>query len=244
MKTIKLFNKDYQYPTCWQDITIADYQRIHKQIKDYNENDDGLKELLQQINLISSYTKIPVNVLKTEKTSKIIEMVNDLKFLHTDIPSEQIVEFEFNGIKYNVMQSLINQQFQDFISLENLVQQDEILDVMHLIIAVMARKSVDETLDDYDVQARAEQFKSLSITVANNVSVFFYHCVKKYEQLSRLYSNPEGLIQVKAEEVMSYMKNLDGKGLLTRLQVGIIRRYLKYMLPRWKKCLHSTQDKS
>jgi len=239
MKKIRLLNKEYSYPTSWEDISIADYQRIQHQLKQYEEDEDDIKDLLNKINLISAYTYIPIHVLKTEKTSKVIEMVADLKFLTTEIPSEHIVEFEFKGEKYNVMQTLIAAQFQDYISLENLIQQDDLINVMHLIVAVISRKSDSETLDDYDVKARAEEFKALPITIANNISVFFYQCAKNYERISQLYSNPDQVVDIKVEELMNSLINSAGKGLLTRLQIGIIRRYIKYIVPKWKKYLRT-----
>lgn len=246
MKTITINEKDYQIPTCWNDVTIRAYQRIYKQINEITADDtDDVFELIErQINLISAYTGIPVEELNTSKTDDVLEIVNILSFLFDEPESKQIVEFEHNNVKYNVMQTLINQQFQDYISLENLLQQENLIDVLHLIVAVLSRASDTESLSDYDVHLRAEEFKDLPFPIANNISVFFYHFVKNLEQTFQLYSNPEALVEMLTEEAISSMKNSDGKGLLTKLQIGIIQKYLKYMKREWMKSLRSIQESS
>lgn len=248
MKTVELLGKNYTYPTNWDDVTISDYQRIRKYIDEFNDVEqveaDDLNDLLKQINLIAAYTNIPVQTLRKEKPSKLFNMINDLKFLSTDIPSKQVVEFVFKDKTYSVIQSLLNQEFQDYISLENLIQQDNLIAVLHLIVSVLSRERFDETLDDYDVHQRGELFKDLPITVANNIAVFFYQCAKSYSITSQLYSNPEELVETKLNELTICLNELDGKGWLTRLQVGIIRRYIKYIKPKWMKSLRSIVPKS
>ena len=247
MKTIELLNKKYEYPTSWRDVSVMHYQKIHSVIEKQKEEDDDediLKSINNQIEVISMYTNIPVDVLKKEEPKKMVEFMQDLQFLKEEIPSKQINEFTFKDDKYIVIQSLMKTEFQDFVSLENILQRDNFIGNLHWILAVMCRKAVDETLDDYDVEERAKEFLALDMVTVNNIAVFFYTLEKIYRLNSALSSNPKEMIEAKIAEVdMNFSKKRDGLGLLTRLQIGIIRLWYKSYVRLVRKSYISTPAK-
>src|SRR5690606_22956783 len=85
-----------------------------------------------------------------------------------------IHEFTHNGQKYSVINHLLNAQSQDFISLMALEKDNEKHPWRGLAkkIAILAKKE-GETLDDYDIQERSNQFLDLSITIAKSLDSFF-----------------------------------------------------------------------
>lgn len=234
MKRVILNGLEYNIPTSWEDITIKDYQRIYKQIGIYNESVKKEKinefdDVMEIIKLISVYSSIPEKELKIANINDVVGIINDMSFIKDEIPSKQIVEFKFKNKTYNVIQSLHKQQFQDYVSLENIIQRGNNVENMHYILAIMAREGVDETLDDYDVDERAKEFLNLDIITANNISVFFSSLEKVYTQISTLYSHPKEVIQMKAQEVMNSLNALDGQGWFTRWQIGITKRLIIYL---------------
>lgn len=248
MKRVILNELEYHIPTSWDDITIKDYQRIYKQIGKYNESMeedtvDKFEDIYESIRLISAYSDIPEKELKIANINDVIGIINDMSFIKKEIPSKQIVEFKFKNKVYNVIQSLHKQQFQDFVSLENILQRGNNIDNMHYILAIMAREGVDETLDDYDVDERAKEFLNLDIITANNISVFFSSLEKVYTQISTLSSHPKEVIQMKAQEVMNFLKEQDGQGWFTRWQIGITKRLVKYLEKRSMKYFTSRVPK-
>lgn len=234
MKRVILNELEYYIPTSWDDITIKDYQRIYKQIGNYNESvkEEKINEfddVMESIKLVSAYSSIPEKELKIANISDVIGIINDMSFIKEEIPSKQIVEFKFKNKVYNVIQSLHKQQFQDYVSLENILQRGNNVENMHYILAIMSREGIDETLDDYDVDERAKEFLNLDIITANNISVFFSSLEKVYTQISMLSSHPKEVIQMKAQEVMSSLNALDGQGWYTRWQIGITKRLVSYL---------------
>lgn len=234
MKRVILNELEYIIPTSWDDITIKDYQRIYKQIGIYNESVKEKKinefdDVMESIKLVSAYSSIPEKELKIADISNVIGIINDMSFIKEEIPSKQIVEFKFKNKLYNVIQSLHKQQFQDYVSLENILQRGNNIENMHYILAIMSRIGVEETLDDYDVDERANEFLNLDIITANNISVFFSSLEKVYTQISMLSSHPKEVIQMKAQEVMNSLNELDGQGWYTRWQIGITKRLVSYL---------------
>jgi hypothetical protein len=227
-KIIKLGNTEYSIPTSWDDITLGHYQTIYRKLKvgDTIEN-------------ISAYTNIPVNVIKTSQRDHIAPILNCLQFMLTDIETKQINEFTHNGVYYTVMQSLYNSQFQDYVSLQNIIQYDESngVDVLHKVLAVMCRTSVSETLDDYDVDVRANEFKSLPFPIANNIGAFFLRFSESLQMISSLYSEIPNLIQKEIEA--SYSKEWVGKALLTKLRIIVSQIYIRYMYRQLLKSYNS-----
>lgn len=241
MKEIILNKKSYNIPESWYDITIKHFQEIYNGNKE--EEDETITKLNKQFRTLSLYTSIPVDELKHGNIKEVSEISNYLTFITEEIPSKQITEFEHNGIKYNVVQGLSKQQFQDYVSLENVLQHSNRIDQLHYILAILARKSPEETLDDYDVDERAKEFLSVDIVTAHNVSLFFSALGKVYNTHGTIYSNPQKLIKMKSKEVQESFSTMQvGKGWFMNFVIGIMKRWITYLEKRAMKYFQSSQQ--
>lgn len=225
-------------PQSWDDISVKTYQRImalskpeimqDKEEKEYEEN--FFDEINYQIKMLSIYLDCDEKLVRNMDSNEMSSIIkNDLKFLKEELPEQPINEFTFKGQRYVVVPSLLKTQFQNFVSLENLLQHSDFIKVIHYVVAVMARKSETETLDDYDVEERAKEFLELPITTANRVSVFFYRFGKNFETVMQLYSNPELIIREKLKEIMIILKPQVGRGWFTNFVNSILRRLIIFL---------------
>ena len=229
MKTITLNRIKYQCPTKWGDITLRQQIKVSQDA----DKEDNFKILA----LMSGYCDIPMDVLKKVRFSQVQKVFKNLAFLKdVEIPKKAIVDFEFKGEKYTIVDSLMNEEFQDWVSCETAFQnhKDNIWDALPYLIAVLAKRE-GESLDDYDLDERAELLKDIPIDIANGISVFFSANVKLSKLSSLLYSNRNLIVQQKVEEVLSTLNKQDGGGLLTRWLRGILRWYTKYLKRVWMK---------
>jgi hypothetical protein len=166
MKKIQFNNKSYDIPTKWEEVTLE--QQI--EVSEIATNNQSVRML----SILSAYTGIPVNELKKSKTSKLMTVLNKLTFINTPIPNTPIIKFKFSGETYYISESFIDQEFQDYVSIQTIIAEykENIWKSTPHILAVMAKKE-GESLDDYDVNKRAELFKKLPLNIVNGVNTFF-----------------------------------------------------------------------
>jgi len=244
MKTITFNNKKYKCPTSWDEITLE------QQIKVSKDTEHFKTDTTKRIALISGYLGIDVDEVRKSDVKTIAPLFKHLSFLNTPIPEEPQHEFMFKGEKYYVAQNLVMQEFQDFVSLENILHdtKDNVMEALPYILAILAKRKKDndefESIDDYDVEQRAELFKQLPISIANGIAVFFYASESLSMAISQLSSNQNQAIQRKADEVLSTLKPQRGQGLFTRWLIGMLRIYMKFIKRRATKYFTSIQRKS
>ena len=149
MKTIEFSGKKYQCPESYKDISLKMAVEAHN----LSQNEKYVKA----VGVLSAYTKIPVEDLKKAKTTMLVEVMKNIAFINTPISEEPLFEFEYKGDKYNILESVTKNQFQDYISLQTVVQmyKDDNWKQLSYIIAIMAKKQ-GETLDSYDIEERAK----------------------------------------------------------------------------------------
>jgi len=244
MRSIELNNKKYIIPEKWSEVTLR------MQMKVSADTEKISIEELKKYAILSGYAGIPVEELKHANISNLNEMFKALKFLNTEITTEPIIEFDFNGKHYYCGQNLVDMEFQDFISIENLLTEysGHTYDALPTILAIMCKQKkangVLESIDDYNVQERAKEFMDLPITIAQSLSLFFSTSEIMFSNSIQLFSNPESLKEImekQIEEAMNTLKQLGGKGLLTRWLAGILRWYLKYIRRQLRKHYTSIQ---
>lgn len=227
MKKIKIKKVEYSCPENWHEITLRQQLEVSK----LNEKYTG--EIDRKLAILSAYANIPMDILKTEKIDRMVELFNCIKFISEDLPHVQLIEFDFNGKHYYTGQNLLESEFQDFISIQNAIESysGDTFNALPIIIAIMAKqKKADgtlESLDDYDVHKRAEEFMDLPITTANSIAFFFASSIRLQENLIQFYSNPKELAMKQIEEVENILKKQDGQAWHIRLLYGILRRYIK-----------------
>lgn len=235
MKEIQINGKKYQCPESWDEITLE------KQIEVNNYIDTFTNKSVKSIAMLGGYLGIPLDVLKKMKLSDANKLAKKVKFLNEKMPDKGITEFDFNGSHYYFGQNLMDVEFQDYVSIQNAMQNvsGDTLQVLPTLMAIMCkRKKPDgtlESLSDYDVDKRAEEFKKVPITVANSLSVFFYQNIITSQIISQLYSNPKEVAQKKIDECKNTIRSQAGRGLLMRWLRGTSLYYLKFIEKRLDK---------
>ena len=235
MKELELQGSLYIVPTSWKEVTLE------RQIYVVENNDKYTTETQKKIGILSGYSGIPFPILKKINVSELKELFTTMKFINEPLPKTAISEFTFNGSRYYVGQNLLEQEFQDYISLQNTYQEYKGKETLALptIIAILSRKKLDngllETLDDYDLNKRIEEFKKIDLVTANSLSLFFSQNIRELSVLFQQFSNPKEILEMKMDEVESTLKKQVGQGWLTKCVNGILRIYLKYIRRRLNK---------
>lgn len=236
MKTFKFKNNNYNVPTVWDEVTLKQQVEVSKIA--------SKEQHIKQIALVAAYTGIDIHELKKTNIKELQPLFNLIKFVSEELPTEPIERFEYKGEEYNITDTLLNAEFQDFISLENIVKEygDKEYEALPLMVAILAKKD-GESLDDYDIMERAKHFEDLPITIANRLKVFFYLLVNQSSINSDVYSNLNEVILKRINECKDTMKKQGGKGLRTRLYNGTLLKYTTYIEKGWNKYYTSLQSK-
>jgi len=244
MKQIELNGKKYRVPENWNEVTLA------MQIKVSQDTDKISIEGLKKFAILSGYAGIPIDIIKKANLAELTQLFKSIEFINNDIEDKPIIEFDFNGKHYYCGQNLVDMEFQDFISIENTITEysGNTYAALPVILAIMCKQKREngilESIDDYDVKQRAKEFESLPITTAHNLSLFFSNSVKLLSETIPSFLNPEVekvVIQNQINEIEIMLKELAGKGWLTRCASGILRYSLKYIKRQQRKHYTSTQ---
>lgn len=233
MKKFQLNKETYHIPEKWEEVTLK--MRI-KAEEDSLELVDN--EALQRVAFISGYANIPLEVLRHTPMPKINKLFEYLKFTNDELPTKPIVEFTYKGEKYNVMDSIMNAEFQDWVSCQTAVDNNKETphNALPLVLAILCKKE-GETLDNYDVEERAKHFMELPMTVVEPLRVFFYQIRNQSGLLSPSYSveGSERLVNAKAIYLKSILKRQVGLGWWKRLLSTILLKWTMFLERRAKK---------
>jgi len=244
MKQIKLNGKSYSCPESWDEVTLKQQMQVTA------DSDRIELEQLKKFAILSGYAGIPIQELKRAKIQDLTQLFKAIEFLNIDMPSTPLIEFDFNGKHYYCGQNLIEMEFQDFISIENAIAETsgQTYNAMPTILAIMCKQKhangALESLDEYDVVARAKEMEALPISIAHGLSLFFSTSEKIYSTISLLFLNPESqkeLVMKQIDSAENTLKELAGRGLLTRLRNGILRYWLKSTRRQLNSRFTSTQ---
>ena len=241
MKKFKLNQKEYDCPQNWSEVTLAMQIKVSEDAAKIINN-----ESLQRIALISGYANIPIEELKKTPVTQIQKLFKYLSFINEPLPTNPITEFEFKGEKYYVIDSIINQQFQDWVSIETAFQnhKDEPYKAMPLVLAILAKRK-GETLDDYDLIKRAKEFEELPLTIVEPLRVFFSTIGKASLILTQLSlkENQETIINNKLKELKSIVNKQVGGGLFMKFQIGILKLWIKFFERKLRKYFNTIHSK-
>ena len=167
--------KEIRIPLSWQDITIAQYQEICN-------IDDELSASDKRIEQLSILTDTDSEQIKSLPLSDLFKLIEMVKFVDTTaIDSFVNKTFEFNGIKYGVLDDFNKVTGYEWFDNEN--WKLDPINNMHNYAAMAYRPIIKEDeegnyvikdyKDDKGFSARAEAFKNLPITYVNG---FFLRC--------------------------------------------------------------------
>jgi hypothetical protein len=242
MKDYKFNEKTYQIPESWNEITI-------KQVIDLDELSDLMPDA-QLIALISTYTGIPLDELKVSNLSEINEILSIMDFINTEYVPKPTNEFEFKGSKYSCLPDLREQEFQDWLSIQNILyaNKDNPAKGLARMISVYCKKS-GESLDDIDLNEREKLFMELPITDARSIESFFLanlHACNIITQLSLREPEMEKAILQSFNELSSTMKASAmqyGWYSPTKYAILIYQKYLLYLKKELEVSFRSTPTK-
>lgn len=148
--------------TCWEDITVSDFQRIYEL-----QREDDEEKLLRLIALVNG---MDMEEIYTMPLSKLESHFQDIDFL-TKEPQIPLMKpsYTLNGTKYNVYAGeMLTAQYIDFKQIidryyENLPQ------FLTLFLIPAGHKYAD----GYDLQKAAQDLGTMAITDARAVASFF-----------------------------------------------------------------------
>lgn len=241
MKTITFNHKKYDVPTTWRDVTLRMQLEVSKI--------ESTQAHVKTIAVIAAYTGIPILDLRNAKVEQLAEIMSVLAFIDTPINTKPVFNFMYKGHEYNVMESLINNQFQDYVACQTAISEydKDMWKQLSYLAAILAKRN-GETLDSFDVNERAEYMMDLDVNTCNGIAAFFLSNQKALDFISQ-WSSPQTVevgLENKLRELENTLNQLQkhrGKNLLIRLWIGISRNYIKSIRSQSVKSLNSPASK-
>jgi len=225
MKTIIFNQKQYDVPEKWEDVKVGMLVKSAE-----------LSELLGDAPLIaimSAYTGIPLQQLKSDKSKEAHEVMDTMSFIAEPYEAKPETSFEFNGSTYSCPETLTSQPFEDWVSVQTVLHNNREHQEQSLpkLIAIMCKKD-SESIDDFDLDDRAKEFLELPMTCAKDIECFFLHSLRAYKSVTLLSSTQnevETIVLHKVDELQNTMKTRKAQSGLsfgTRLLIGYLQIYL------------------
>lgn len=226
MKTIKYNNKDYNIPERWDDVTVG---MLIKSAE--------LSEILEDapiIVIIHAYTGIPINELKRDKASEVGKILEIMDFLQKPYEPKPSTSIHYKGLNYSCKENLSEQNFEDFVSIQTALYNNRENEVMALpkMLAIYCKRD-GETLDDFNLNERANEFLNLPMTRAKDVECFFLHSLNLYNVVSQLSSTQNqrrDIVLEKLQDLNNIVRQYrvrNGISFFMKLQIGY------YLIQLW-----------
>jgi hypothetical protein len=222
MITIKLKDKEYDFPEHWNELKLGTYQDAMSLINIEDDIDKTVK-------LLSVISKIPEDDLLDLHATSFIQLNGIVASLLNMKAGEPKLIVEIQGVKYSLMTRISDIKTAEFIDLDTLISDTENTIInLHTILAVLYRPIISENdygyiIEDYDsskVEARAELFKQhMTCDVVFSALSFSLAFVQIYTEVIRDCLEQEALNPNKltnlSEGLMRMMKHLqvDGDGM-------------------------------
>lgn len=193
MMKFKIEDKEYNIP---QFISIENYSKIYK-VKDLFSDD------YFSAKLVSLVTEAPVeDLLESDYQELSYIGAYIMSMIPLDTP-KFVDRFELNGVKYGFFPKWQDLTYAEFVDMDTIStkKQDEVLDMLHILCAVMYRPIVKERsehdfeIEKYDVKnmiQRAELFKKeLDCKYILGAMFFFINFARKYSLYTQLSLTPK-----------------------------------------------------
>ncbi len=238
MQVITINNEKYNIPQSWNDITLK--QQI--EISEFVKRDDTFKN----IHMISTYTGIPMELVKKMNISQFKQILNIMEFLQTEVKPIIVKSFDYNGHTYQVADSMLKGETQDFLSIEAMlkVYKDNQTKALPYILAITCKRE-GETLDSFDPEVRAKDFEGLSWELANNVWFFFAKTGHLLSiDIKRFLEVQDKQMEMSLHYTENLLKQQVGQGLFKRFRRMYLRLLINYTRRSWKNFLIIIQLKS
>jgi hypothetical protein len=221
MEKIKVNGVQYNIPTSWSDITLAQQIEISK----VGQRD----ETFRNVHMISTYTGIPMDLIRRMNINDFKSILELLSFMAQPTDNKILRSFDHNEKTYFLADSILNGQTQDFLSVEGLLKKykDNQVEALPYIIAIVAKQE-KETLDDYDVYQRAEEFMNLPYSIAQNIWFFFVQTEKAYSlNIKQSLIAMDQVLETSLNYSENLVKQSDGQTWSRKLQKAILLLYIR-----------------
>ena len=234
MKIVKFNEKEYNIPENWSEVTLGMVIRADE----YSMELEGLS----LIAIIAGYTGIPIGELRVSNLNKIREIVEILGFIYKEYKGNPRNSFEYKGEEYRCFDDLQEISFEEWVSVQAVLynHRENPVRSLSMLMSILFKKE-GESLDSIDIEKRSRDFLELSYTIVKDCEGFFLASMKVYEGFGQLSS----LVEVQRSQVLVIMKELEGimkrragqsgTSWLTRLVIGVYRRYIKYLRRDWER---------
>jgi hypothetical protein len=237
MKSIIIANQHYSIPQSWAEVSIRQ-QMLAETLVDSQQH-------VKSLGIISAYTSIPIDVLRHVQRDVLSGIMNDLMFIDKPVDKTAIFKFLFKNDLYTVSETIMKQEFQDYIAAETarLQYKDNVWKQLSYLVAIMAKKQ-GETLDSFDINERAEYMMDLDVQTVSQVAAFFLQNQKASELVSMLSSPEMQQLAVTSKlqqlnDTLTALGQQRGKNLLIRLWIWMLRRYINFISKLWEKSLNT-----
>lgn len=242
MKKYKFDNKEYSIPTEWCEVSVG----MLIQASLLEEITEGMELPV----IISAYTQIPLKDLRLSSRESVLEILSIMEFISTPYEARPSNEFIFNGEKYSAKADIVDQNFEDWISIQTVLHnyKDEPVKGLTKLVAIMCKKD-GEDLDSFNLTERAKQLEDMSMCSAKDVEAFFLHSKVAYEVLILLSSttNEQELVVLhkvaELQNTMRLRRVQRGTSLLMKLLIGYYQIYLWYLKSLLVKYFSFTRTK-
>lgn len=154
----------------YKDVTINQFQRLAKSIKENEENKYALS--MDLLNIFENISYEESSKIKVKDIDKRVEKYNFL-FTENIEDVKWVKEFEFKDKTYKVNQFIHEWTYSQFVSVNTIINTDPIQH-LHILVAIMCE-------DERHYLTRAEEFKDLPILTAYPLMVFFCAVLTKLE---------------------------------------------------------------
>jgi hypothetical protein len=225
MKVLSINEINYNVPTCWEDVTIAQFCILQKLRRSY----DGLK-LYEQV--LFQMVGIPEEIVDEASAHLIFVTLPILQFLATlpEKTNNPEIGFTFNDVKY-FLKDIENTKFEMWIDYEQFLKkykyntEEDNSEWMPYIIAVLVQRFDGE---EVNILKTAEEFKKLPMSIAFGLAAFFLHNILQRSLLIQSCTLASLMIQNEVESLESSLSTTVGGTWSTH--------FVKRMLLKWIKC--------
>lgn len=228
MKEIQFNKRKYNIPQSWPEVTL-------RMVIETQRNLDLIPDA-ELVCVVSGYAGIPLEELKPAKVSQVNKIIKEMSFMYADYQPVMTNSFEFRDNTYAMEIQVQDIRFEDYISAQTILHnnRDNPCEGLPKLVATLC-KLENETIDDFNLSERAEEFLDLEYCKVKDIETFFLRALNIYNQASQLSltdSQTIELIRLQLKGLKVTMKQsevLNGGTLLMKLRAMYFRMYLKYL---------------
>lgn len=164
-------NQTHNLPSSWDEVTVSQFVRL------YNFKSTS-NELLSAVNLISAISEIDTSVLLQMDIDDFKILTNQVKFLSSEVPRNDVDFLEVNGEKYYLYTDFNKLTTGEVITIETILESSDydVHKVMSDLLCLFLRKKDEEGKYEKfttEMLKRKEIFLTLPITQIYHVFGFF-----------------------------------------------------------------------